>query len=163
MALLADLDSSCSVPELPGLVSGPGVRLGEAVKDRRRRFFASMDDDFNAGAAIGELFGLIRDLNLYLVRTGGRALDRQPLLDGCDLLAEADDILGIFAPDKALLDVAAARAPAEVIALCQRRRDARLCGDWAEADALRGRIEAMGWALCDTGADYRLFRAHDRV
>lgn len=153
-------DRRC-LPE--GLTSIPGHRLAEAVHARRRRFFASMDDDFNSGAAIGELFGLVRDLNLYLVATRGHGLDRMPLRAARDLIAEADGILGIFPGGLASRQAAVRRAPADVVALCQRRQEARRRGAWAEADALRERIQATGWLVFDTQDGYRLERSPDRI
>ncbi len=40
--------------------------------------------------------------------------------------------------------------PPEVLALVARRQDARAAKDWAAADALRGQIAALGWAVKDT-------------
>jgi cysteinyl-tRNA synthetase len=154
--LLAGFERSAGKPVPPGLVSGPGHQLVEAVARRRRRFFTFMDDDFNSGAAIGELFALVRDINLYLVDTGGDGIDRQPLLAARDLLAEADGILGIFPDGPAFLEFEAAQPPAEIIALCRRREQARQRGDWDEADALRDRISKSGWELLDTPGGYRI-------
>ncbi len=39
--------------------------------------------------------------------------------------------------------------PAEVVALAERRQEARLRRDWAESDALRAQIEAQGWSVQD--------------
>ena len=39
--------------------------------------------------------------------------------------------------------------PAEALELARRRDVARAAKDWAEADALRGQIEALGWAAED--------------
>ena len=41
-------------------------------------------------------------------------------------------------------------APAEVLALVDRREDARAHGDWAAADGLREQIAALGWQVNDT-------------
>lgn len=41
-------------------------------------------------------------------------------------------------------------APDEVLALANARQLARVARDWAQADALRGKIEALGWQVQDT-------------
>ena len=46
--------------------------------------------------------------------------------------------------------------PAEVLALAQQRREARACGDWTRADALRQRIATLGWQILDTPEGPRL-------
>lgn len=46
--------------------------------------------------------------------------------------------------------------PADIIALADERRDARVERDWGRADELRARIEAAGWRVIDAGMDYRL-------
>jgi cysteinyl-tRNA synthetase len=53
-----------------------------------------------------------------------------------------------------------AQAPAEVVALAERRRDARAAKDFAEADRLRGEILAAGWEVRDVAEapGYRLAR-----
>ncbi len=163
-SVLADLDGDCSSRRVPaGLISGPGIQLQEAAAARRRRFFAAMDDDFNSGAAIGELFGLVRDLNLYLAATERAGLDHEPLLAVRELLAEADGILGLFPRDLATAPATDSQAPAEVVALCRQRQEARRFADWAEADALRERILDLGWEVVDTPQGFRLSRARERA
>lgn len=39
--------------------------------------------------------------------------------------------------------------PAEVMALAERRQEARLRRNWAESDVLRAQIEALGWSVQD--------------
>jgi cysteinyl-tRNA synthetase len=141
-----------------GLISLPGHQLLEAATTRRQRFFAAMDDDFNSGAAIGELFGLVRDLNLYLAATGGQGLDPEPLTMARDLLAEADRILGLFPGGLAALAPPAEQPSPEVVALAVQREDARTRRDWAAADLLREQILSLGWDVVDTPQGYRLSR-----
>jgi len=132
-----------------GLVSAPGARLAQAAEARRRGFFASLDDDFNSGGAIGELFGLVRDVNLYLAETGERGLDPAPLAAACGLLKDADMILGLFPGGFDALADARPAVPEAVADLMRRREDARARADWAEADALRDRITDLGWKVAD--------------
>jgi cysteinyl-tRNA synthetase len=132
-----------------GLVSAPGARLNQAVAARARGFRAAMDDDFNAGGAIGELFGLVRDVNAYLAATGERGLDAEPLLAARRVFAEADAVLGLFPGGLDRVAGADDHLPRDVAALLAARREARDRRDWAAADELRGQIEALGWRVMD--------------
>jgi cysteinyl-tRNA synthetase len=51
-----------------------------------------------------------------------------------------------------------AEAPAEVTVLAERRAEARGAGDFAEADRLRGEIEAAGWEVRDVADGFELVR-----
>jgi cysteinyl-tRNA synthetase len=46
--------------------------------------------------------------------------------------------------------------PAPILALADARQRAREARDWAEADRLRGEIEAAGWKVVDQATSYRL-------
>ena len=147
-------------PVPTGLVSAAGARLGQEVAEHRRRFFTALDDDFNSGAAIGVLFALLRDLNHYLAETGDRYLDPAPATAARDLLGQADAILGLsLVPEPQDATIAPARsteAPREVQDQVQQREEARLQRDWARADALRRRIQELGYDVEDTPSGPRL-------
>jgi cysteinyl-tRNA synthetase len=73
-----------------------------AVLDRTRAAFAEhMDDDLNTAAAIGELFGLGRELFRYVgaADAAGHSADPAALEDVEDLLVECLDDLCIALPD----------------------------------------------------------------
>ena len=48
------------------------------------------------------------------------------------------------------------RIPDEVLTAAHERAAARAARDWAEADRLRGGIEAAGWKIVDRGTDFAL-------
>jgi cysteinyl-tRNA synthetase len=152
-------DHAGPLPE--GLISAPGSELEDAVEGRGRRFFAAMSDDFNAGGAVGELFGLVRDLNHYFAATGGAAVDPAPLDAAHELFADADRILGLFPAALAGLEDDA--PPGEIAALAEERESARAERDWARSDALRDRIQEAGWEIADTARGPRLTRRDDGV
>ena len=72
------------------------------------------------------------------------------LLAGRELLRRALRIFGL----ESLAE--AEEAPAEVVALAERRRAAREARDFAQADRLRAEIEATGWEVRDEPGGYRL-------
>jgi cysteinyl-tRNA synthetase len=92
------------------------------------RFAATLDDDFNTPAALAVLHEW-RDHEL---------LRRALAIFGLESLAEAED------------------APAEVVALAERRTAARAARDFDEADRLRVEIEAAGWDVRDEADGFRL-------
>ena len=92
------------------------------------RFAAALEDDFNTPEALAVMHGW-RDHELLR-----RALD----VFGLGSLAEQKD------------------APAEVVELAERRRQARAARDFAEADRLRAEIEAAGWEARDVADGFQL-------
>ncbi len=72
------------------------------VADRREAFLAKMDDDFNSGAAVSELFQLARQLNkfadtVHLDDAAARSPhDLESFRRGCVTLKELSWILGLF-------------------------------------------------------------------
>jgi cysteinyl-tRNA synthetase len=92
-----------------------------------------LEDDFNTAEALAVLHGWRAAGALDSVRRGLE-------LFGLGSLAERTE------------------APAEVAALAERRAEARAGGDYAEADRLRGEIEAAGWEIRDVAAGFELVR-----
>jgi cysteinyl-tRNA synthetase len=101
-----------------------------APPDAWDRFAAALDDDFNTPEALAVMHEW-RDHELLR-----RALD----VFGLASLGEAEE------------------APAELIELAERRREARSGGDFAEADRLREQIAAAGWEVRDVAEGFRLVR-----
>ena len=101
-----------------------------APADAWERFAAALDDDFNTPDALAVMHEW-RDHDLLR-----RALD----VFGLGSLAETEE------------------APAELVQLADRRQRARAERDFAEADRLRGEIDAAGWEVRDAGDGYRLVR-----
>jgi cysteinyl-tRNA synthetase len=101
-----------------------------APADAWERFATALDDDFNTPDALAVMHEW-RDHDLLK-----RALD----VFGLGSLAESED------------------APAELIQLAERRREARSDGDYDEADRLRAEIDAAGWEVRDVPEGFRLVR-----
>jgi cysteinyl-tRNA synthetase len=90
-----------------------------------------LDDDFNTADALAVLHGWRAAGALDSVRRG----------------------LGLFGLGSL---AQRAEAPAEVSSLAEARRSARVAGDYAEADRLRGEIELLGWQVRDVADGFRL-------
>jgi cysteinyl-tRNA synthetase len=101
-----------------------------APPDAWGRFSAALEDDFSTPAALAVMHEW-RDHELLR-----RALG----IFGLESLAEDE------------------QAPAEVVALAERRQAARAARDFGEADRLRAEIEDAGWEARDQADGFRLVR-----
>ncbi len=121
----------------------PGL---ESVAALRSAFRSAMEDDLDTPAALGALFGALRQANVLADagddRAGG-ALAQATL----ELLA----ILGIESSSGSEL-------PEEVVALVRDRDAARAGMDFAAADRLRSEIELLGFVVEDTPGGSRVHR-----
>ncbi len=99
--------------------------------------FAALEDDLNTPGALGALFTLVNRGPAGLDAPG---LDRVLFALGLDLRADAGP----------------PPAPAEVVALAERRWAAKLARDFKTADALRAGIQAAGWRMLDRKDGYGL-------
>jgi cysteinyl-tRNA synthetase len=101
-----------------------------ATEGSWERFAAALDDDFSTPAGLAVMHEW-RDHDLLL-----RALR----VFGLESLAEREE------------------APPEIVELAERRTKARSARDFAEADRLRGELEAAGWEVRDEADGFRLVR-----
>lgn len=119
-----------------------------ALEKHRDKYIECMDDDLNTAGAIGAIFELIRDINTELRGscTAGFAQGMWKLLD------ELTGVLGILRKeDESALDD-------ELRELIEKRAEARAAKDWATADAIRGKLAAMGISLKDTPQGVQIIR-----
>ena len=127
-----------------------------AVLESRSRFITAMDDDFNTGSAVGDLFELVRMLNKYVdqenLEGAGKsdATKLAVLAQGATTLRELTGILGLF------------KAPIEssgggnneltgqlMQLLIELRATARSNKDFAMADKIRDDLTKFGVTLED--------------
>ena len=104
----------------------------EDLAPLRDAFFDALADDFNTARALASLFDWIREANRRETPVGGAHLREMLAVLGLDNLLEAH-----------------AGPPPELIALAERRAQARAQRDFAEADRLRDELKAAGWEVRD--------------
>jgi cysteinyl-tRNA synthetase len=124
---------------------------------RRSRFLEAMDDDFNTGGAIGDLFELLRRLNKFIddekleKPAEASAAKLASLGRGTAVLRELAAVLGLFAKapketasggDSQLLD-------GLMKLLLSLRAEARKKKDFATADQIRKALTELGVVLED--------------
>jgi cysteinyl-tRNA synthetase len=135
------------------------------VAECRERFLAKMDDDFNTGAAISELFELLRILN--------KAADQHQLEDpsarseaalaafrrGVRTLRELTALLGMFLePPQEKSETGGELVGQLLDLLVDVRTDARASKNFAMADKIRDSLAELGVTLEDRkeGTAWRL-------
>jgi cysteinyl-tRNA synthetase len=122
----------------------------------RAAYLAKMDDDFNTGGAVSDLFEILRILNKHI--DAGQLEDsakRTPaalatLERGLSVLRELTAILGLFRSPPAKKSAGNDQLVAPLMnLLIELRGDARTKKDFATADKIRKTLGALGIALED--------------
>jgi len=121
--------------------------VAAADPDALVRFRTAMDDDLDTPRAMAELSGLVRSANAAI--DAGDPAAAGPLVAA---VREISDGMGL------VLAGAADDVPADVAALVTRRDEARAGRDFAGADALRDRLDGLGWVVEDTPQGARVYR-----
>jgi cysteinyl-tRNA synthetase len=118
--------------------ASPALDFASAKSDS---FFEALDDDLNISAALAEVFDQVRAAN--------RSIDHAELTAGqaAALLRWWDRINQVLQLQE---EGEEERVPKSVRKLLQQRDAARTHKDWAESDAIRMQIEALGWLVKDT-------------
>ncbi len=127
------------------------VRLGEPAEEFlqemdqiRESYIASMDDDFNTAAAIGDLFDAVRAVNTYL--KGREVLSAEAVQKAEAFFNDVESIMGIIGIHQCQEDPEAD----EIETLISERKAARAAKDFKRSDAIRDELIARGIVLEDT-------------
>ena len=129
-------------------VAGDGAGEASAAAARAvASFEQAMDDDLNTSAALAAAFNLVNDVNPLIDARAVSETDRAAVLDA---LTKIDSVLGVATC------TGDDEAPAEVVALCDQRAEARRSRDFGRADALRAEVEALGFTIEDTPEGYKV-------
>lgn len=124
----------------------------------RESFLSKMDDDFNTGGAIGDMFEMVRAINRLIdsesLEDPNKRSDAavEALVTCLAILKDLAWILGIFskAPNQSSGDDGAAQKLEGVMQLViQLRADARAKRDFAVSDAVRDGLAKVGITLQD--------------
>lgn len=119
--------------------------LADAVKTANDTFTASMQDDLNVSEALAAIFEFVSACNKAEPSVAGATA-------ALSAFARFEDVLAVFGDEPA----AAEEAPAELVQLLDKRKEAKANKDWAAADQIRDEIAAAGWKIVDTPAGARL-------
>lgn len=155
-------DAEKHLTEFYRVISAVEERFGRGGKgnpDIDERFNECMDDDFNTALALSDLFGLFKKISAKL--TAGD----ETCADDIKQIKQTYSLLGMFKKDaEAYLSEVAAKSrtdgdiPEEVQSLAEKRWQAKRDKNWAEADALRAQIDALGFVVKDSKENYEIIR-----
>lgn len=123
------------------------IDFKDRLKDYKKRFFEAMNDDFNAPAAVGVLFELVRETNELLSDAQNASHEFMVTLNEF-FVSAAETILGIR-----LTATAASSEGLEsplIELLIASRNEARKAKQFALSDKIRDDLKAMGVVLEDT-------------
>jgi cysteinyl-tRNA synthetase len=126
-----------------------------------------MDDDFNTGGAVADLFDLVRELNKY---ADHQQLDEvadakdprvQTLVKATRVLRELSNILGLFQTTPSQRGGASEGVlPQLMQLLIDLRAEARVKKDFATGDKIRKSLAEMGITLEDRKGGATEWRIH---
>lgn len=122
-----------------------------------KSFDRCMDDDFNTALALSNLFGIFKGISAKV------AAGDKTAADDAAQVRKTYSLLGLFKKSCAdyFAEVAAKNAteiPEEVQALAEERWQAKKAKNWALADELRARIDALGFAVKDAKDGYEVVK-----
>jgi cysteinyl-tRNA synthetase len=136
------------------------------IRNAAEAFDRALGDDLNTSAALGALFGMVREVNGAI--TGG-TLGEESLKEAQELLRAADAIFAFLPPHGLGLrsmwrEIAGNRfevtgvgdVPEDVLEAVMGRQEARAARDFVRADALRTAIAAGGWIVEDVPGGARV-------
>lgn len=115
-------------------------------------FNRAMDDDFNTAKALADLFGIFKGIRAKL-----RAGDSDAVADAKQVV-KTYDLLGLFRSNpkdfiayyEQKQKAKEGAVPKEVLDLVEQRKVAKANKDWASADAIRAKINELGYVVKDT-------------
>lgn len=140
----------------------------------RESFANSMDDDFNAPAALGSVFTLVADLNQAVAGKSLSANDAEAVMSVHDCIVELMGVLGVDMAGSSAADVGVGTEAGEaypdallplaaefagyggtdkmeaVEVLLEARGAARAEKDWGRADGIRDGLAQLGFTIEDT-------------
>jgi len=127
--------------------------LSQAAAQATAEFKAAMDDDFNTALAIGTMFGLTKEINIYHSKvTGGKAgVDADVLQQADKAYKQMAEVLGILNDTGAVTQDVNAELVNELMdIIIEIRQEARKKKDWTTADQIRDKLAASGIVLEDS-------------
>ncbi len=114
--------------------------IEQFLYDLKHGFMSAMDDDFKISDVIALLFKSVKKLNKLMVN---KEIDKKSAVSALNLFKELDSVLKIFDFQHET------NYSEEILDLIRRRQIARNKKDWAKADEIREKLNALGVEIHD--------------
>ena len=114
--------------------------IDQVIYDLRHKFVKSMDDDLNIAAALASLFQFTHHVNRIMDRNGLSTSDKEKVLKALERINSVLDVM----------DLKPTKVDQDVVALIDKREQARRNKEWGTADRLRQELMARGVEVIDT-------------
>lgn len=115
-------------------------RIEEKIKETKKKFEDSMDDDFNMPLALATIFELVNEVNKAMDE---RNISRENLDNVYDAMMNFNKVLGVLEHEKGDL-------PKEISDLIFKREGYRRRGDFETADKIRAELAEKGFIVEDS-------------
>jgi cysteinyl-tRNA synthetase len=150
-----------TVAATPGELTGDYAKANKELDALRKEAFEALADDLNAARTVAAMYrvaALVNEMvDLHTRKKGDRPAIARVIGKGSHLLREIADVLGVLRTPAnkyrarsrerrlRVLGIEEATIQAKV----QARTDARAAKEWAQADAIRAELTAMGVEIYD--------------
>lgn len=130
------------------------VELAQMADKAMADFCEAMDDDFNTALAIGYMFTLSKEINIYAnnVINKGAAYDKGHFEHVMDVYRDMAKVIGIFEGSLEMPVKEGGLSPEAIEALIAERAEAKKAKNWARADEIRDSLKEQGIILEDSAA-----------
>lgn len=122
---------------------GEDPALREAVACAKNGFTEAMDDDFNTAGAIGNIFDMVRAVNVHM--TENEKIDASGLEEAKEFFEKTNVILGYLYDEEKT-----SGEDAEIDSLVAERTEARKAKNFKRSDEIRDLLAAKGIIIEDT-------------
>ena len=128
------------------------VELAQMADKAMADFCEAMDDDFNTALAIGYMFTLSKEINIYAnnVINKGAAYDKGHFEHVMDVYRDMAKVIGIFEGSLEMPVKEGELSPEAIEALIAERAEAKKAKNWARADEIRDSLKEQGIILEDS-------------
>ena len=130
------------------------VELAQMADKAMADFCEAMDDDFNTALAIGYMFTLSKEINIYAnnVINKGAAYDKGHFEHVMNVYRDMAKVIGIFEGSLEMPVKEGELSPEAIEALIAERAEAKKAKNWARADEIRDSLKEQGIILEDSAA-----------
>lgn len=114
--------------------------VNELIENVKEEFEKEMDDDLNIAGALASIFEFVKKINV-LMNSDKLTIGSATAIT--DTMKKFDIVLGILEEEKQ-------EVPKEIVAIAEKREEARKAKKWEESDKLRDKIKDLGYTVADT-------------